>query len=346
MDSVTSGVSRAAVWTGSGVEIREVALPHDGDLIVRVRLATVCGSDLHTVAGRRRSPCPSVLGHEAVGEVAVPDPHRGLSVGERVVWSVISACGRCPRCRAGRSAKCAVVRKVGHEPFAGDWPLSGAYAEYIALPRGVTVLRVPEGLDDRVAAPAACATATVMATLEAAGPLAGRRVLICGAGMLGVTAAAACADAGAHVRITDLDAERLRSAERFGAAADAGGPVDVTLDFTGAAGAVEAALTRLDVGGVLVLAGSVMPGPALSLDPESVVRKWWTIRGVHNYEPRHLEQAITFLDRTQELYPWASVVSDPVGLDDIASVLAAMPPGTMPPGTMPPGTLRAAVAPS
>jgi putative phosphonate catabolism associated alcohol dehydrogenase len=328
-------MSRAAVWTGRGVEIREVALPRDGDLLVRVRLATVCGSDLHTVTGRRPSPCPSVLGHEAVGEVAVPDPHRGLAVGERVVWSVISACGRCPRCRAGRSAKCAVVRKVGHESFSGDWPLSGAYAEYIALPAGVTVRRIPEELEDRVAAPAACATATVMATLEAAGPLAGRRVLICGAGMLGVTAAAACAEAGAQVSITDLDAERLRSAERFGAAADAGGPVDVAIDFTGAAGAVEGALARLDVGGVLVLAGSVMPGRALSVDPESVVRNWWTIRGVHNYEPHHLERAIAFLDRTRERYPWASVVSDPVGLDDIVSVLAPLPPGT----------LRAAVAP-
>jgi putative phosphonate catabolism associated alcohol dehydrogenase len=324
------------VWTGRGVEIRDVAVPKSGDaLIVRIRLATVCGSDLHTVAGRRHSPCPSVLGHEAVGEVVVPDPQRGLTVGERVVWSVTAVCGQCPRCRAGRSAKCAVVRKVGHEPFEGDWPLSGTYAEYIALPAGVTVARVPDGLDDRTAAPAACATATVMATLEAAGALAGRRVLICGAGMLGVTAAAACADAGAHVQANDIDAERLRLAGRFGATADAGGPVDVAIDFTGAAAAVEAAAARLDIGGVLVLAGSVMPGRPVSLDPETVVRKWWTIRGVHNYEPHHLERAVAFLHRTCGAYPWDEVVSDPVGLDDIGSALVVTPPGT----------LRAAVAP-
>lgn len=335
MDSVPPGVSRAAVWTGKGVEVQDVAVPRGDELIVRIGLATVCGSDLHTVAGRRNSPCPSVLGHEAVGEVVVSDPHRGLSVGDRVVWSVTAVCGMCPRCRAGRTAKCTVVRKVGHEPFGGDWPLSGTYAEYIALPAGVTVVRVPDGLDDRVAAPAACATATVMAGLEVAGVVAERRVLICGAGMLGVTAAAACADAGAHVRATDRAADRVRLAGRFGAAADAGGPVDVAIDFTGAADVVEAAVARLDIGGVLVLAGSVMPGRPVSLDPESVVRNWWTIGGVHNYEPRHLEQAVAFLHRTRDAYPWAAVVSDPVGLDDIDSVLISTPPGM----------LRAAVAP-
>lgn len=310
-------------------------MPADDSLLVRVRLATVCGSDLHTVVGRRAGPCPSVLGHEAVGEVVVADPRRGLGAGDRVVWSVTAACGRCGRCLAGRTAKCVAVRKVGHEPFEGDWPLSGAYSEYIALPAGVTVERVPDGLDDRIAAPAACATATVMATLEAAGVVARRRVLICGAGMLGVTAAAACADAGAHVLSTDRDPERLRLAEMFGAEPDAGGPVDVAIDYTGAPEMVEAAAERLDIGGVLVLAGSVMPSRSVSFDPERVVRNWWTVTGVHNYEPRHLQRAVGFLDRTRDKYPWGVVVSDPVALEDIGVVL----------GPTGPGALRAAVAP-
>lgn len=334
MDPVAPGVSRAAVWTGAGVEVRDLAVPSEA-LVVRVRLATVCGSDLHTVAGRRGGPRPSVLGHEAVGTVAVADPERGLAVGERVVWSVTSSCGRCRRCRAGRTAKCVSVRKVGHEPLDGDWPLSGTYAEYIALPPGVAVVRVPDTLDDRVAAPAACATATVMAAAEAAGELAGRRVLVCGAGMLGVTAAAACAESGARVHVTDLDPQRVAQAERFGATSDPGGPVDVAIDLSGATSAAAAALARLDVGGTLVLAGAVLPGPALPVAPQSVVRQWWTITGVHNYEPRHLEQAVAFLHRTRDRYPWAEVVSEPVALDAVASVLTAARPGH----------LRAAVAP-
>ncbi|SEH53426.1 putative phosphonate catabolism associated alcohol dehydrogenase [Mycolicibacterium rutilum] len=336
MDPLATGVSRAAVWTGTGVEVRDVALPQEADVtLVRVRLATVCGSDLHTVAGRRGGPCPSVLGHEAVGEVVVAGAQRDIRVGDRVVWSVTSTCGACARCRSGRTAKCHAVRKVGHEPFDGDWPLSGGYAEHIALPAGVAVQRIPDTLDDKVAAPAACATATVMATLEAAGALPGQRVLIVGAGMLGVTAAAACTESGAKVAITDIDRARVLLAERFGAVPDSGGPVDVAIDFSGSAPATAAALNRLEVGGILVLAGAVLPGPPLSVDPEAVVRGWWTITGVHNYERHHLELAVDFLQRTRDAYPWASLVSDPVGLDAADSALTAAPLGA----------LRASIAP-
>lgn len=324
-------MTRAAVWTGTAIELQKVDVPEleDGDTLVRVRLATVCGSDLHTVSGRRPAACPSVLGHEAVGEVVDVGDHNELRVGDRIIWSVTVACGQCDRCRCGRTAKCRTVRKVGHEPFDGGWALSGAYAEHIVLPRGTAVALVPDTMPDAVAAPAACATATVMATLEAAGDVAERRVLICGAGMLGLTAVGACAAAGARVRVSDIDPTRLELADRFGGIPDEGGPVDTAIDFTGSSAAVRSALGRLDIGGVLVLAGSVLPAPPLSLDPEAVVRHWLTITGVHNYEPRHLVQAIEFLSRTREIYPWTDVVSEPVPLDDIASALEPAPAGKL-----------------
>ena len=324
-------MTRAAVWDGAGIKIRSFPMPplQPGDTLVRVRLATVCGSDLHTVSGRRPGPRPSVLGHEAVGEVLVAGTESGVAAGDRVIWAVTVSCGDCTRCRAGRSAKCCSVRKVGHEPLEGDWPLSGSYAEHIVLPAGATFAAVPDSMPDAVAAPAACATATVMATLEAAGHLVGRRVLICGAGMLGITAAAACADAGAHVQVVDIDERRRQLARRFGGRDDTGESVDVAIDFTGAAPAVSAALTRLDVGGVLVLAGSVSPGPPIAVDPESVVRRWLTITGVHNYEPRHLLRAVEFLDATKNVFPWADLVSAPVPLEHIETVLTPTPPGTL-----------------
>ncbi|RWA16748.1 hypothetical protein MELE44368_05905 [Mycolicibacterium elephantis DSM 44368] len=330
-------MTRAAVWTGPGVHIRSVAIPdlRDGETLVRVRLATVCGSDLHTVGGRRPAPCPSVLGHEAVGDVVAAGHNAPATVGQRVVWSVTVACGECTRCRSGRTAKCLSVRKIGHEPFDGDWALSGAYAEHIVLPAGATVVPVPARLPDAVAAPAACATATVMAALEPAGNLTGRRVLICGAGMLGVTAAAACTDAGAQVSITDVDIRRLHSARHFGAAPDRGDPVDVAIDFSGSSDAVSDALARLDIGGVLVVAGSVLPSPPVPVDPETVVRRWLTITGVHNYEPRHLRAAVYFLDRTSDVYPWSAAVAEPLPFDAVADALASTPTGK----------LRASVAP-
>ncbi|BBZ20650.1 zinc-binding dehydrogenase [Mycolicibacterium gadium] len=336
MDTVQTRVTRAAVWTGRGVDVKNVDLPElaSGETLVRVRLATVCGSDLHTVTRRRRAPCPSVLGHEAVGTV-VAGGTRSITVGDRVVWSVTVSCGRCARCRSGFTAKCSSVRKVGHERFDGDWPLSGAYAEHVVLPPGTSIAKVPESMPDAVAAPAACATATVMATLEAAGSVTGRRVLVIGGGMLGLTAAAALAEAGARVRVTDVDAQRLEMVSRFGGTPDGGGSVDAAIDFSGSSDAIDSAFARLSTGGVLVLAGSVLPGRRIEVSPETMVRQWLTITGVHNYEPRHLTRAVKFLERTLEVYPWRAVVADPVDLDAIASALAPAPAGK----------LRAAVAP-
>lgn len=337
MDPIPARLTAAAVWTGSGVDVRTVPIPElgPGEVLVRVRLATVCGSDLHTVTGRRSAACPSVLGHEAVGDVVAVGAGADIPVGHRIIWSVTVACGVCSRCRSGLTAKCLSVRKVGHEPFDGDWPLSGSYATHLVLPRGTTIAVVPETLSDAVAAPAACATATVMATLDAAGELSGRRVLIGGAGMLGLTAVAACAAAGADVQVVDRNADRLALVPDFGGRESDGGPVDVAIDYTGSSAAVADALGRLDIGGTLVLAGSVTPGPALAVDPETVVRHWLTITGVHNYEPRHLHQAVTFLDDTHERYPWETLVVAPVPLEDIA--VALRPP--------PSGKLRTAVTP-
>jgi putative phosphonate catabolism associated alcohol dehydrogenase len=331
MDPIPPRVTMAAVWTGAGVDVLTVPIPAlgAGEVLVRVRLATVCGSDLHTVTGRRPAACPSVLGHEAVGDVVATGPGADIQVGQRVIWSVTVACGECPRCRSGLSAKCLSVRKVGHEPFDGDWALSGSYAAHVVLPRGTTIVVVPDALSDAVAAPAACATATVMATLEAAGELGGRRVLIGGAGMLGLNAVAACADAGADVQVVDRNADRLALAAQFGGRASDGGRVDVAIDYTGSSAAVADALGRLDIGGTLVLAGSVTPGPPLAVDPETVVRQWLTITGVHNYEPRHLHRAVEFLDRTRERHPWDALVVAPVPLKQIASALHSPPPGKL-----------------
>lgn len=340
MDSVAGPVSTASaqVWRGDGtVDALEIPIPCPaaGEVLVRVRLATVCGSDLHTVLGHRSAPCPSVLGHEAVGEItAVGDGEvryadgTAVRLGDRVVWGVAISCGYCDRCQAGRTAKCRSVRKIGHEPFDSPWPLSGCYASHVLLPRGTTLVRVPDELPDIVAAPAACATATVFAAAEAAGPLDGRRVVISGAGMLGVTAAALAAEAGAaEVVVLDPDPERRTTALAFGAdravaPADAAlAEVDIAFELSGAADAVGRLIAALGVGGRLVLAGSVSPGPAVSFDPEQLVRRWATVAGVHNYEPRHLVQAIDFLTRTLPARPWADLVEEPLPLSSLAQLL-------------------------
>ncbi|WP_102416935.1 zinc-binding dehydrogenase [Mycobacterium sp. 4858] len=331
----------AAVWRGGDrITVERVAVPPLGpaDVLVRVRLATVCGSDRHTVSGRRVQPCPSILGHEAVGEiVAVGQAGRrdvdghDLHPGQRVIWSITLPCRTCDRCRAGVTAKCRTVRKAGHEALDSDWALSGSYAEYVFLPSNLAIAVVDDDLSDAAAAPAACATATVMAVIDRAGPLAGKRVNVVGVGMLGLSAVAATASAGASaVTAIDPSTERRQLARQFGATDEAPsahdvGSYDVLLEFSGSSAALQAGLTALDGQGVAVLAGSVAPNGAIALDPEQVVRRQLSIFGVHNYEPRHLSAALSFLLATHDRFPWAELVAQPRPLADVASLLVGCP---------------------
>ncbi|WP_288818776.1 alcohol dehydrogenase catalytic domain-containing protein [uncultured Corynebacterium sp.] len=127
--------TRALVWHGDGdFRIHEVPIPdlQDGEALVELTTATICGSDRHTVLGRRSTPCPSILGHERVGVVrATRNPD--LQVGQRVVFSVTAPCMKCDRCECGMTAKCRNLKKTGHESFDSDWPLSGTYASHIVL---------------------------------------------------------------------------------------------------------------------------------------------------------------------------------------------------------------------
>ena len=330
----------AQIWVGGQeFESREFDLPEltGSQAIAQIDLATVCGSDAHTVTGRRTGACPSILGHEAVGTLVAIGPNgardalgRDLSIGDRVIWSVTVSCGACDRCLAGRSAKCRTLLKTGHEALDGPWGISGGYASHIHLPEGITLVAVPDELSDAAAAPAACATATVMAVLEAAGDVSGQRVLVSGAGMLGLVACAAARQRGAaSVVASDINPERLELARAFGATDTLQSPgkpqpssFDVAVDLSGAQPALAAALDALDVGGRLVVAGSVSPGPALCVDPERVVRFLLGITGVHNYEPRHLQQAIAFLMATRDLYDWDSLVAAPRPARELAHLMA------------------------
>lgn len=330
-----STTAEALVWLGGDRFDRQtLPIPNlgDGESLVRLSAATVCGSDRHTVSGHRSGACPSVLGHEGVGVI---EATRGdLTVGERVVFAVTSVCGACENCRRGLSAKCAAVAKVGHEATDSGWALSGTYASHILLPAGVAVAPVPAHVPDAVAATAGCAVATVMAALDAAGELTGRRVLVNGLGMLGLAAvAAAKARGAAEVAAFDPAPDRRTLAAAAGADVlvtgdgDTPDDVDVAIELSGAHAGVRTCLDTLGIGGTAVLVGSVSPGPHVTVDPEHLVRGWRTITGVHNYEPRHLTAAVDFLATAGSALPWDDILGGPIGLTDLPAEFAHPTPG-------------------
>jgi putative phosphonate catabolism associated alcohol dehydrogenase len=325
---------------GCDLELVEFQNPNPGrgEALVQVDCCTICGSDMHSVQGDRSVPTPTVLGHEIVGHVVelpidgrpVDQTGATISVGDRVVWAVTASCGACDRCRAGLPHKCQSVFKYGHESIDNGSPLSGGLADFCHLQAGGLIVRLDDALPDHVVAPASCATATVFEALQASlaeslsESLNDRSVLITGSGMLGLTAAAMSRWLGAtRVIVCDIDDERLERAVEFGATETIHGPlnsrecleVDVALEMSGASAAVEQMLPHLDVGGGLVLVGSVSPSPPVPLDPEQVVRRLLRIRGVHNYHPQSLVGAIRFLTETHDQYPFASLVAAEFALE-------------------------------
>lgn len=346
--ATTTTTARYARWEGVGrgftTSTADVpTTPGAGEVLVRIDLATICGSDLHSVAGDRPSPAPGVLGHEQVGTVVAVGAGVApcvdgtpVEVGRRVVWSVAASCGSCARCRRGLPQKCTTLVKYGHEPLDPAAPLTGGFATHCVLRRGTAIVRVPDALPDEVASPAACAAATVAAVLAAAPDLGpGRRVLVTGAGMLGVTATAMAADMGAEVVVVDPHPERRERARAFGASEATGDvgtvePVDLACELSGAPAAVAACVDALDVGGTAVLAGSVFPGPAVALDPQRLVRGLHTVTGVHNYAPADLQRAVDFLTRTHGRFPFADLVAGAHDLDDLTAAFDAAASGATP----------------
>jgi alcohol dehydrogenase len=338
--------ARAAVFSGPGLplQIRSLPLPNlgPGEALVRVRLTTICGSDLHTHDGRREAPCPTILGHEIVGTIAAlsaDDPPldtmgHPLTPGDRVTWSMMANCGDCFFCHRELPQKCQHLFKYGHEPLRPERPLAGGLATHCHLVRGTRLFQIPEGLPDAIVCPANCATATVAAALRHAGPMEEAVVLIHGAGLLGLTAAAWARVRGARaVVVCETSRERLAVARRFGAThtAAAAGDVlrrlvvdltegrgaDVALEMSGSPDAAAVGIDSLRPGGRAVWIGAVFPTRIAQFSIERVVRHCLTVQGVHNYHPRDLAGALDFLAVHHSHYPFAEVVGATFSLEAV-----------------------------
>jgi len=316
-----------------------------GEVLVEILCCTICGSDLHTFEGTRSTPCPTILGHEMVGRVV--DLHAGsptldhqgqpLKIGDRITWSVAVSCKDCEYCRRGLTQKCTRLFKYGHQRLTEQNYLSGGLATHCHLVKGTTIFKVPESLPDLIASPANCATATVMAAFRLAGDVKNRSVLILGAGMLGITACAVAHSRGASsIFVTDIDASRVKRGQEFGAnhalLANQEQPlhaeiqqltenrgVDFVFDMTGVPEVIESGLETMGIGGTMILVGSVYPARAIQFSAETIVRKLLRLEGIHNYIDLDLADALSFLDKFQNAYPFQELCEQTFALDDISA---------------------------
>lgn len=277
------------------VEELAVPAPGPGQALVAVRYGGVCGSDLHYWrhggVGDFRLREPMVLGHEVVGTVvSYGDEASGPVAGTAVAVHPATPCGVCPECADGRRNVCRDTRYLGS---AARFPhVQGAFAAHVVVPAD-QLRALPAGLEPRRAALAEPLSVALHA-VRRAGDIAGKHVLVTGAGPIGCLVVAAAKAAGAaRVTATDLLPEALRYARVAGAdtvvraddPADAGWPseVDAAVEASGVAAGLDTCLRRVRRGGVVVQLG-MLPSGRSPFAGNLVVSREIELRGAFRFD--------------------------------------------------------------
>ncbi len=219
---------RAAILRGPDqFALGDVATPTAGagELVLRVRAATVCGTDIRILRGRKTKGVrfPSILGHEFAGEIVeVGAGVAGFARGDAVSVNPVAPCRACAYCKAGRENVCLNRQAIGYE-------FDGAFAEYLKVPRVTleagNVLHLPQGLAFEAAALAEPLACCINGQRNAGGVDPGDAVVIVGAGPIGLMHAALAKLAGATtVVMSEPNESRRAAAEAMG--------VDRTVDPT------------------------------------------------------------------------------------------------------------------
>jgi L-iditol 2-dehydrogenase len=218
MRTLTGEQNLVAVMKGVGelrVEERAVPEPRPGEVLVEVASVGVCGSDVHFFEHGRIGldvvQPPHVLGHEVAGRVvAHGDLVPGPAIGARVAVEPSRPCGTCRVCRIGRYNLCPDMR------YFSAPPMDGAFARYVTAPASFA-FEVPDSVSDDAAALIEPVSVVLYAGRRT-GIRAGDRILIAGAGPIGLLMAQVARAMGAtRVIVTDTNARRLALAAETGA---------------------------------------------------------------------------------------------------------------------------------
>jgi len=351
---VIAATGRLAVYAepNAPFQIVEYPLraPEPGEVLVRIRMSTICRSDIHSYQGHRPNPCPGVLGHEIIGVIealgaGVERDMRGdpLAVGQRITWSEYFIPGRNYYTEVlDLPHKSPGVDKYGHMAAATLPHHHGGFGEYCYILPQSWILRLPDVLSDEEATPINCGVATMIAVTEAAGIRIGQAVVVQGLGLLGLYGAAIAKARGARVVIgLDTVAERRERAQRFGVdfsfdpvtsdrakllceirAICRPEGADAVLEVCGVPEVIPLGIDMLRVGGTYVLGGVVNPQALVTLDANLLLRKLLTLRGVHNYHPRNLIEALDFVVANRRRFPFHDLVDGKYPLDRVNDAMA------------------------
>ncbi len=293
------------------IEDIDLQAPQAGEVLVKIRAAGLCHSDLSVIDGNRPRQMPMVLGHEAAGEVVELGPGiHDLAVGDHIVFSFLPICGHCMPCMTGRPALCenGLASNNRGELLGGGIRLHdvhdhavhhhmgvSGFAEYSVVSRK-SIVKIDPTLPFDIAALFGCAIMTgVGAVINTAKLSMGQTVLITGMGGIGFAALLGALAGGAgKIIVADVNQAKLDKALELGAHAvvnssqeDAvqqvrdltNGGVDIGFEFAGVVPALEFTYDATRRGGKTVTAGLPHPSKMMQLSPTKLVADERTLQG-------------------------------------------------------------------
>jgi len=306
---------------GALVEV-DVPVAGPGELVLEVGSSGICGTDIHIMADDYPpATLPRIIGHEFAGKVTqVGDGVEGFAVGDVVAADPNTYCGVCDWCRQGAYNLCPHWGAVG-------LTTDGAMAEYVKVGARFAV-KLPAGTDAEVGAliePLSC----VLHAFKHARFEPGHRLLIVGAGMLGLSALIVGKTRSLDSYLVEPHEFRRDYAMKLGAhaaasnVADLGGPdtFDYVLDATGVKSAIEMGLAHLGTRGVFLQMGVAPTATRVEFSPYLMFEKEWTIIGSMSVADSYPEAAALMPSVAEEM---RTLVTHRFGLEQFSEAASAL----------------------
>lgn len=282
----------ALLYEPGNIQIKETGIvsPKNNELLIKVKMAGICGSDFHRYTGDRPvRNYPIILGHEFTGVVVkVGEKVKKIKSGDRVVFNPYFPCGKCFFCISGNSNLCFDRISIGID-------IPGCFAEYITVPESGAKL-VPEHVSDQRAVLTE-PLAVALRAIKKAGSLIGKKVAILGAGAIGLLILQLAKRSGAKVLLSDLVEEKLQLASELGAditvnvtqknlfetikSWSSGIGADVVIETAGVQKTVEQAINIIRPGGKVIIVG--LSTEFAKVSPIHIARKEIKIEGTILY---------------------------------------------------------------
>ena len=332
--------SKAIIFNGKNEPFEEVEISLDSDIddnevLVRITLSTICGSDVHTWLGHRPFPTPCIFGHEMVGKIVKLGKNvekdfvgNNLNIEDRITWSMTVGCSDCFFCNNNLPQKCIHLFKYGHEKNDKHPSPSGGLSQYVLLKSNSAIFKIPNDLIDEEVSPLMCAGACVLNGLHLANFSSCDFFIVQGCGALGMYACAFGKVLGAkNIIAIDKLQSRLDFAKKFGAThvilsnnddskllkeiekITNGKKADYVIEVTGDPAVIDSGIKSLRVGGKYILLGAIYPNSLFTIDSSELIRNAIQMIGLHNYSPEFLGKSLELVSKTKDMFPFRELVN-------------------------------------